>query len=324
MHYKKFKLIALCAILAFIMAFDLPALAAEFPTKPVTLVIPYPAGGSTDLTGRALANAAKKYLGQPIIVENKSGGGGTVGPSLVVPKSPDGYTIGIITSSPTIAYHMGKLNFNPVGDLTHILRWAGYLFGLVVQTDSQWKTIQEFIQYAKQNPQKVSYGSPGVGTPPHLAMEELAALAGGIQFVHIPYKGGAESNAGLLGGHVDSVSDSSGWAPLVDGGKFRLLVTYGYQRSTRYPQVPTLKEVGYNMVSPGPIGLIGPKDMPKPIVAKLHDAFKKAMDDADFQAVMKKLDMIPLYLNSEDYEKFVRQDSERIGRLVRKLGLDKK
>jgi tripartite-type tricarboxylate transporter receptor subunit TctC len=320
----KMKTVVLIMITTVIMAFGLPALAAEFPTKSITLVIPYPAGGSTDLTGRALANAAKKYLGQPIIVENKSGGGGTVGPSLVVPKPPDGYTIGIITSSPTIAYHMGKLNFNPVGDLTHILRWAGYLFGLVVQTDSQWKTIQEFIQYAKQNPQKVSYGSPGVGTPPHLAMEELAALAGGIQFVHIPYKGGAESNTGLLGGHVDSVSDSSGWGPLVDAGKFRLLVTYGYQRSTRYPQVPTLKEVGYNMVSPGPIGLIGPKDMPKPIVAKLHDAFKKAMDDADFQAVMKKLDMIPLYLNSEDYEKFVRQDSERIGRLVRKLGLDKK
>ena len=320
----KMKTVVLIMIPTVIMAFGLPALAAEFPTKPITLVIPYPAGGSTDLTGRALANAAKKYLGQPIIVENKSGGGGTVGPSLVVPKPPDGYTIGIITSSPTIAYHMGKLNFNPVGDLTHILRWGGYLFGLVVQTDSQWKTIQEFIQYAKQNPQKVSYGSPGMGTPPHLAIEELAALAGGIQFVHIPYKGGAESNAGLLGGHVDSVSDSSGWGPLVDARKFRLLVTYGYQRSTRYPQVPTLKEVGHNMVSPGPIGLIGPKDMPKPIVAKLHDAFKKAMDDADFQAVMKKLDMIPLYLNSEDYEKFVRQDSERIGRLVRKLGLDKK
>jgi tripartite-type tricarboxylate transporter receptor subunit TctC len=323
MHNDRTKLIALCAMIALISAFGLPAMAAEFPTKPITFVIPYPAGGSTDLTGRALAIAAKKYLGQPIIVENKSGGGGTVGPSLVVPKPPDGYTIGIITSSATIAYHMGKLNFNPVEDLTHIMRWAGYLFGLVVQTDSQWKTIQEFIQYAKQNPQKASYGSPGMGTPPHLAMEELAALAGGIQFVHIPYKGGAESNAGLLGGHVDSVSDSSGWAPLVDAGKFRLLVTYGYQRSTRYPQVPTLKEVGYDMVSPGPIGLIGPKDMPKPIVAKLHEAFKKAMDDADFQAIMKKLDMIPLYQNSEDYEKFVRHDSERIGKLVRKLGLNK-
>jgi len=307
-----------------ILAFGLPAMAAEYPTKPVTLVIPYPAGGSTDLTGRALANAAKKYLGQPIVVENKSGGGGTVGPSLVIPKPPDGYTIGIITSSPTIAYHMGKLNFNPVEDLTHIMRWGGYLFGMVVQTEARWKTIQEFIQFSRQNPQKISYGSPGVGTPPHLAMEELAFLAGGIQFVHIPYKGGAESNAGLLGGHVDAVSDSSGWAPLVDAGKFRLLVTYGYQRSARYPEVPTLKEIGYGLVSPGPIGLIGPKGMAKPVVDKLHEAFKKAMDDPEFQAIMKKLDMTPLYLNSADYEKFVRQDSERIGKLVQKLGLQKK
>jgi tripartite-type tricarboxylate transporter receptor subunit TctC len=320
----KQRFIFVLAIMAAFLVMGFSAFAAEFPTKPISFVIPYPAGGSTDVTGRALANAAKKYLGQPIIVENKSGGGGSVGPSLVIPKPPDGYTIGVITSSPTIAYHMGKLNFHPVDDLTHIMRWAGYLFGLVVQTESQWKTIQEFIQYAKQNPQKASFGSPGVGTPPHLAMEELASLAGGIQFVHIPYKGGAESNAALLGGHVDSVSDSSGWAPLVDAGKFRLLVSYGYQRSTRYPQVPTLKEIGYDLVSPGPIGLIGPKGIPKPIVAKLHDAFKKAMDDPDFQAVMKKLDMTPLYLNSEDYEKYVRQDSERIGKLVKKLGLDKK
>ena len=322
---KKWKWFLLLVLTGLILVPNgIPAAAADYPDKPITLVIQYPAGGSTDVTGRALANAAKKYLGQPIICENKSGGGGTVGVSLVAAKPADGYTIGYITSSPTIAYHMGKLNFHPVNDLTHIMRWAGYLFGLVVQTESQWKTIQEFIQYAKQNPQKVSYGSPGMGTPPHLAMEELASLAGGIQFVHIPYKGGAESNAGLLGGHVDSVSDSSGWAPLVDAGKFRLLVTYGYQRSTRYPQVPTLKEVGYNMVSPGPIGLIGPKGIPKPIVAKLHDAFKKALDDPDYKAMMKKLDMTSLYQNSEDYEKYVREDSDRIGKLVKKLGLDKK
>jgi tripartite-type tricarboxylate transporter receptor subunit TctC len=324
MHQMKSKSVGLLLAISLVLALGLPAMAAEYPTKPIILVIPYPAGGSTDLTGRALANAAKKYLGQPIICENKSGGGGSVGPSLVLPKPPDGYTIGIITSSPTIAYHMGKLNFNPIDDLTHIMRWGGYLFGLVVQTGSQWKTMQEFIQNSKQNPQKISYGSPGVGTPPHLAMEELASLAGGVQWLHVPYKGGAESNAGLLGGHVEAVSDSSGWAHLVDAGKFRLLITYGYQRSTRYPQVPTLKEIGYDMVSPGPIGLIGPKGMPKPIVEKLHGAFKKAMDDPEFQAVMKKLDMNTLYLNSEDYEKYVRQDSERIGKLVQKLGLQKK
>ena len=316
------KRVGFVMTICLILAFGWPAMAAEYPTKPITLVIQYPPGGSTDLTARALANAARKYLGQPIICENKSGGGGTVGVALVAAKPADGYTIGIVSSSPTIAYHMGKLNFNPIDDLTHILRWAGYLFGTVVQADSPWKTLPELINHVKQHPKTVCYGSPGVGTPPHLAMEELSSLAG-MQLLHMPYKGIAENNAALLGGHIDVISDSSGWAPLVDAGKFRLLATYGYQRSARYPQVPTLRESGYEMVSPGPIGLIGPKGLPKPMIQRLHDAFKKAMDDPDFLAVMKNFDMSTLYLNSEDYEKFVRQDSARIQQLVQKLGLNK-
>ncbi len=316
------KRVGFVLTICLILAIGLPAMAAEYPTKPITLVIQYPPGGSTDLTARALANAARKYLGQPIICENKSGGGGTVGVALVAAKPADGYTIGVVTSSPTIAYHMGKLNFNPIDDLTHILRWGGYLFGTVVQADSPWKTLPELINHVKQHPKTVTYGSPGVGTPPHLAMEELSSLAG-MQLLHMPYKGIAENNAALLGGHIDVISDSSGWAPLVDAGKFRLLATYGYQRSVRYPQVPILREVGYDLVSPGPIGIIGPKGLPKPMVQKLHDAFKKAMEDPDFLAVMKSFDMNTLYLNSEDYEKFVRQDSERIQKLVQKLGLHK-
>jgi tripartite-type tricarboxylate transporter receptor subunit TctC len=316
------KRVGFAMTICLILAFGWPAMAAEYPTKPITLVIQYPPGGSTDLTARGLANAARKYLGQPIICENKSGGGGTVGVALVAAKPADGYTIGIVSSSPTIAYHMGKLNFNPIDDLTHILRWAGYLFGTVVQADSPWKTLPELINHVKQHPKTVTYGSPGVGTPPHLAMEELSSLAG-MQLLHMPYKGIAENNAALLGGHIDVISDSSGWAPLVDAGKFRLLATYGYQRSARYPQVPTLRESGYEMVSPGPIGLIGPKGLPKPMIQRLHDAFKKAMDDPDFLAVMKNFDMSTLYLNSEDYEKFVRQDSARIQQLVQKLGLNK-
>jgi len=311
-------------ILGLFLSLGVSAWTAEFPTKPISLIIPYPPGGSADLTCRGLANAAKKHLGQPIICENKAGGGGTVGPSLVVTRPPDGYTLGLITASPTIAYHMGKLNFNPVEDLTPIVRYGVYLYGLVVRSDSPWQTVQEFIQYSRQNPQKVSFGSPGVGTPPHLAMEELAVLAGGIQWVHVPYKGVAESNTALLGGHVDAVSDSSGWAPLVDAGKFRLLVTFGEKRSTRYPQVPILKEVGYDMLATGPIALIGPKGISKPVVQKLEEGFRKAMDDADFQAVMKKFDFTPAYLGSEDYEKLVREDSEKIQKLVKKLGLDKK
>jgi tripartite-type tricarboxylate transporter receptor subunit TctC len=300
-----------------------PLSAAEFPTKPVTLVIPYPAGGSTDLTGRALAVAAKQYLGQPVICENKSGGGGTVGPSLVLSKPPDGYTIGISSGAVTIAHHMGKLNFNPLEDSTPIIRYTTYVFGMVVRADAPWKTIQEFVKFAKENPQKVTYGTPGVGTNPHLAMEELSILTG-IQLVHMPFKGGAEAATALLGGHVDAVSDSTSWGPMVDAGKFRLLVTYSPQRMPKYPDVPTLKEAGYDMVYTSPLFMIGPKGIPKPIVARLHDALKKSLTDADYKSILKKYDMPENYLGPEDLDRAIRQESEQIRRVVQKLGLDKK
>jgi tripartite-type tricarboxylate transporter receptor subunit TctC len=306
-----------------VLTFALPAPSQDFPTKPISLIIQYPAGGSSDLTARALANGTRKYLGQPMICENKAGGGGTVGVALVVAKPGDGYTIGIVTSSPTMAFHMGKLNFHPLNDLTPIMRWGNYLFGITVRADSPWKTIQELLQYAKQNPEKVSYGSPGVGTPPHLAMEELSMVAN-LKFTHIPSKGIAENNTALLGGHIEMISDSSGWAPLVDAGKFRLLATWGEKRCSRYPQAPTIKEVGYDVVARSHLGVIGPKGMPKPIVSKLAEAFRKAMDDPEFVAVMKKFDMDFYYLGTEDYEKYMKADFENIGKLVQKLGLDKK
>ena len=203
------------------------------------------------------------------------------------------------------------------------MRWGGYLFGIMVRTDAPWRNIQEFIQDSKQNPQKITYTSVGVGTSPHLAMEELALAAGNIQWIHIPSKGGAEASTALLGGHVDASSGSSG-LQLVDAGKFRLLAVYSEHRSARYPQVPTLKEVGYPVISASPLGIIAPKGLPRPIVNRLHDAFQKAMEDPEFQSTLKKFDMSMLYLNTEDYEKFFRQDSEQIGRLVQKLGLQRK
>ncbi len=319
----KGRFIVCMLTVSLLMALGGPALAADFPTKPITFVIPYPAGGSTDLTGRAMANAAKNYLGQPIICENKGGGGGTVGPSLVISKPPDGYTIGISSGAVTIAYHMGKLNFNPLTDTTNIIRYTTYVFGMVVRADSPWKTMQEFVKYAKENPGKVTYGTPGVGTNPHLAMEELSIITG-IQLVHMPFKGGAEAATALLGGHIDAVSDSTSWGPMVDAGKFRLLVTYSPQRMPRYPQVPTLREAGYDMVYTSPLFLIGPKGIPKPIVTKLHDAFKKSLTDPDYQSILKKYDMSDNYLSPEDLDKAILQESEQIKRVVQKLGLDKK
>jgi tripartite-type tricarboxylate transporter receptor subunit TctC len=247
-----------------------------------------------------------------------------VGVNLVITRPPDGYTLCIFPSAPiAVAAHMGKLNFHPLDDMTHILRYSGYTFGIVVRADSPWKTVQDFLQYAKQNPQKISFGSPGVGTTGHLAMEELSMLAG-VQLIHVPYKGVAETNTALMGGHVDIVSDSSGWAPMVDAGKFRLLATYAQQRLARYPQAPTLKEVGYDVFYSSPLEIIGPKGLPRAVAQKVHEAFKKAMDDPDYQNTLKNFDMPNLYLNAEDVEKADRQEYERLGRLVLKLGLQPK
>ena len=317
----KRTIIAVTFLITF--AWGLSAIAAEYPSKPITLVIPYPAGGSTDVTTRTLGTIAQKNLGQPLIIENKGGGGSVVGTTLVVSKPADGYTLGTMASGPiTISWHMGKLYFHPIDDVTLIMRLTGYLMGIAVRADSPWKTLPEFVDYAKKNPAKVSFGSPGVGTGGHLAMEELAYLAG-IKILHVPYKGGAETNTALLGGHVEIISDSSGWAPLVDSGKFRLLATYTEQRSERF-QVPTVKELGYNMVMPSPVDLFGPKNLPQPIVQKVHDVFQKAMEDPEYVTILKKFDMMPAYLGPMDLAKTLRKELDQVGKIVQKVGLQKK
>ena len=318
------KLLGVLVVVAVIFSPAFWVFASDYPAKPVTLIIPYPAGGSTDVTGRVLAPVVKRHLGQPVIGENKGGGGGTVGPNLVISKPPDGYTIGIMASTTvTISWHMGKMNFNPIEDVKHIMRYSGYLYGFVVRADAPWKTFNDYVKYAKENPGKVTYGTPGMGTGPHLAME-MIAFATGIRLTHIPYKGGAECNSALLGGHVDSVSDSTSWAPLVDAGKFRLLTIYTASRSARYADVPTLKELGIDIVFPSPLEFMGPKALPQPIVQKLHDAIKKSLDDPEYQAALKKYDMQTTYLNSEDCEKAVRAESEKLKDIVQKLGMHKK
>ncbi len=297
----------------------------DYPSKPVTLVVGFPAGGAIDLTARALVNGVKKYFPQPVIVENKSGAGGMVGLAQVGVKPPDGYTVGVIGSlAAAVAWHMGTTNYNQLDDFTHILRYAGLLFGIAVRQDSPFKTLQDVVKYAKANPGKISYGTSGVGSTGHLAMVTLAQQAGALQLTHIPYKGGGESIPALLGGHVEALSDASSWAPMVDAGKFRLLAVYSSERSRMYPSVPTVKETGYPVVYNSPLELFGPKGLPVPIVGKLHDSFRKAMDDPGFDAVLKKLGMPQLYLAGEELLKSNREDFDRMKKAVEKLGLDKK
>lgn len=300
------------------------ALAQEYPSKPVTLIVPWPAGGSTDISMRAIADAASKHLGQPIVVDNKAGGGGTVGPAtMAAAAKPDGYTISQIPITVFRLPLMQQVSWNADTDFSYIVHLTGYTFGVTTNSESQFKTWKDVVDFAKANPGKVTYATPGAGTSLHIGMEQIASMAG-IKLTQVPFKGGAETNAAVLGQHTMLQADSTGWKPLVDAGKLKLLMVWTDKRSPNFPDAPTLKELGYPMVYDSPFGIAGPKGMDPKIVAKLHDAFKKAIEDPAVIATLAKYDMVPNYKSTEDYKKFVTEvtDSER--KVVESIGLLKK
>jgi tripartite-type tricarboxylate transporter receptor subunit TctC len=289
--------------LIMVMALSGFSFAAGFPEKPITLIVPYPAGGSTDVVIRPLAEAAGKILGQPVLVENKGGGGGAVGTGSIVGKEPDGYLLSVVVTSLHRAAHINKLSFDTVKDLTPIVRVGGYLYGVLVRPDSKIKTLPELIQAAKAKPGELAYMASGIGTGGHIAAEEMAANAG-VKFNHLPSKGDQESSASLLGGHVDFISTTSGWIPLVEAGQLKLLATYGEGRVKRFPDAPTVKELGFKVVHDSPIGIVGPKGMSAERVKVLHDAFQKALSDPAFLKAMGSYEMPVLYQNTADFAKF--------------------
>ena len=305
------------------IAFAGLAQAQEYPVKPITLIVPWPAGGSTDVSMRAIAEAASKHLGQPIVIDNKAGGSGTVGPAtMAATAKPDGYTIAQIPITVFRLPSMQKTTWDPLKDFTYIIHLTGYTFGVTSNAESQFKTWQDVVDYAKQNPGKVTYATPGAGTSLHIGMEQIASKAG-IKLTHVPFKGGAETNAAVLGGHTTLQADSSGWKPLVEAGKLRLLMIWTGERSKNYPNTPTLRELGYGLVLDSPFGIAGPKGMDPKVVAKLHDAFKKAIDDPAVQETLAKYDMVVNYKSTEDYRKFVEEQVESERKVLTDLGLAK-
>ena len=293
--------------------------AQDFPTRPITLICPWPAGGSTDTHLRKFAEIASRYLGQPIIVENKPGAGGMVGPAgMALSAKPDGYTLSQLTISAFRQPYIQKVEWDPLRDFTYIIGISGYTFGLVVKNDSPIKSLEEFVAYAKANPGKLSYGSTGVGTSPHLVMEDLAAKAN-VQLLHVPFKGNADSTQALMGGHVMAQSDASGWGKFVDAGTFRLLATFGDQRA-RWG-APTAKELGYDLVFNSPYGIVGPKGMDPKVVKTLHDAFKKTIDDPDHAKILQQLDQVYWYKSSEDYARWARETFAAEKATIERAGL---
>ena len=319
MHIKPFRrhLLALAAL-----ALAAPAVLAQaFPSRPITLIVPWPAGGSTDRHLRVLAEAASKQLGQNVIVQNVPGGGGTTGPgTMALTAKPDGYTIAQFPMGMLRIPHMQKTAWHPINDFSHIIGVTGYTFGFVVRSDSPYKTFTDFIDAARKQPGKIDFGSTGTGTSPHLLIEEVADAAK-VELNHIPFKGNADLMQALLGGHVMSASDATGWDKFVDAGQMRLLVSFGEQRIKRWPNVPTAKELGYKVVANSPYGLVGPKGMDPAVMKTLHDAFKKAMDDPKHVEVLEQLNQPVWYKSSADYAAWARETLVKEKGLIERLGL---
>jgi tripartite-type tricarboxylate transporter receptor subunit TctC len=301
-------------------AVALPARAQQpFPGKPIRLISPWTAGGTSDVVLRALAQSAAKSLNGTIVVDNKPGAGGTLGASELVHAQPDGYTLSQLTLSVLTLPHMQKVSFDPLRDITYIARLAVYTNGLVVRADSAFQSVADVVAYAKANPERFTYASPGVASSPHMAMEEFAYGAG-IRLLHIPYKGDSDGLAALLSGNVMAVSGATSWGPQVDAGVCRLLAVYSSKRAKRWPGGPTMQELGYRLPDI-PFGIGGPKGMSAAVVSRLQEGFRAALEDPAAQATLDKYDMTSAYLGSEAFTRTCHDAFATQRAAIQRLGL---
>ena len=297
--------------------------APKFPTKQVDLIVPYAAGGGTDLVARALANGAKDKLGQPIVVVNKVGGGGAVGMTDGFKAKAVGYTVTMITVELVTLPHLGLAQLN-YQDFEPLLMVNSDPAAITVLADAPWKTLPEFLEYAKQNPKKVRVGNSGTGAIWHLAAAAVEEKTG-AQFTHVPFNGANPAVTSLLGGNIEAVAVSpSEVATQVQAGKMRILGVMSDKRLKLFPEVPTLKEQNIDLSIATWRGLAVPKGTPAPVVAALQDAFKKAMDDKAFVEYMDKGGLAISYLSGEEFKTQLKTTSEYFGVLIEKIGLKKK
>ena len=292
----------------------------SYPTRPIALWVPWPAGGATDITMRLLAELADRQLRQRVLIENRPGAGGTLAMPVLQQADPDGYTIAQIPQPVLRVPFTQKVLWDPIRDVTPIIQLSGVTFGVLVQAASGFRTLEDLFAFAKARPGELSIATNGVGTTPHMVLEELFT-ARGLKYIHVPYKGTAEQVLAVDTGQVMVGVNSTGFAPFVDSGRLRLLATFAAQRSPRWPTVPTLKELGFPIVAMSPYGLGGPRGLPANIVATLHDAFRKAMFDPAFVHEIGKYDQELNYLGPVEYGQWMREEYAKEKLAVERMGL---
>lgn len=293
---------------------------ALYPQRPITLLVPWPAGGSTDVSMRILAEEASKLLRQPVVIENRPGAGGTMAMPVLLTSKPDGYTLAQL---PQPVFHIAltqKVMWDPIRDTTPIVQISGYTFGIVVPAGSPFRSVSDLLDWARANPGQLTVGSNGVGTTPHTAMEEVMNQQG-ISYIHVPYKGTVEQMLAVASGQLMVGVNSTGFAPYVESGRLRLLATFGEGRSKRWPDVSTMKELGLGVVAMSPYGIVGPKGLPSSVVRTLHAAFKSAMYEPSHRREIAKYDQELNYLGPEDYGQYMRDAYALEKRAVDRINL---
>jgi tripartite-type tricarboxylate transporter receptor subunit TctC len=285
------------------------AMAQDYPSRPITLIVQFSAGTTTDIIARRLAEEVSKTLGQPVVCVNKAGGGGSVGVAEILRSKPDGYTIGCV-NMPALAIipHMQNLPYDPLKDIAHICVIQPYEYGIYIKGDSPWNSLKDLTDYARNNPGKVIYGSPGTGTTNHIIMVRIGQ-ENKLNWKHVPYRGDGEIIPAMLGGHVHAASGSPvAVVPQVKGGKLKLLMVTSKDRWLYLPEVPTLLDSGYKFFQSSYLSLGAPAGIPEGIRSKLEEAFRKVMQNpAIKEEFQKKLFAILGYQSGAEYAKYIKE-----------------
>ncbi len=314
---------ALAAGLAITLAGHAPA-QSSYPTQPVRWIVPYVAGGGTDNLGRALAEAMQPSLGQPIVIDNRPGASTNIGVQVMMQAKPDGYTIMQAENAALLfnEHMFAKLPYKPATDFTYIGAIGRFPVALVVHPDFPAKTVAEFVGYVKAHPQKVSYASPGNGSPHHMAMELFKQKAG-IDIQHVPYKGAAPAMTDVMGGQVPAMMlDLASGLSVIKAGKVRVLAIALPQRAAALPEVPTFTELGFKDVNAYAFhGLIGPAGMPRDVVARLNGELNKAMQAPKVVKLFAEFGFEALPGTPQDFYKLARGENERWGQIIKTAGV---
>lgn len=293
----------------------------NYPNRPITYLISMPPGNNSELASRLIAIEAEKYLKQPIVPVNKPGGSLSIAVAATATAKPDGYTIGVGIHSPLfLVPHLEKVPYHPIKDLKQIMQFAGFNFGVIVKHDSPFKDFKDVIAYARQNPKKLTFGASPLAMA-YFVMGQIARKEK-VQFTHIPFKGGTESERALLGGHI-LVAAGDVSSSLIEAGQTRLLLLLKEEGSTEYPNTPILKDLGYDIPCPMFMGIQGPKGLPEGIAKKIEEAFTQAMKEPAFIQGMERLHIPIVYRSSQELASYVSHNYDFFGKLIKEMGSSK-